>query len=545
MLYENKYKPTTQKSLFNKNVVVYIKKWLSNLESYTELDNVKQILFLHGPVACGKSVTIDLILKSYNIIDIDPLEIRISDKIEDILQGIVGFKDITLNNIEKWNHKNKRDKYNIVLIDNVELCDKNIVSFIETVYNKANINVPIICIGNNTKSKELFSDFKNCSSISFEKPSLLELVKLTSEINTNEKLNLSKDNIKTIIEFTQFDIRQLFHTIEQWKHSRETFENFLSNLQVKHIDTDLIDKVQYMTDSSQKFDIRKTFNMSTSEPITISNSLFQNYNNIYTEPHENELDIAVSVLDNISWSNMLYNDIYENQLWELYDVYTMASCVIPSHSIKQNKQKITNIPEKILPYRDVSHNFLNSYGDIKELVINSALKKSGSSQLFINNEWLSFFNLSKMFQTSINDVCEYFDKNKKKKNTSKQEKLELCKSITGGQEKISIDFIINNVYIYNLFEVNLDIMSKKELYYNEENIIKNLNKIDLRILKRFINIFSIADNSKILKSHIEMTIQYKLFIKLIDDIKIQSKNIKPQTQIENLTQELSDVWNLK
>jgi hypothetical protein len=45
--------------------------------------------------------------------------LRSADKISDILQSIVGFNEITLSNIDKWNHKNKRDKSNVVFIDNL------------------------------------------------------------------------------------------------------------------------------------------------------------------------------------------------------------------------------------------------------------------------------------------------------------------------------------------------------------------------------------------------------------------------------------------
>ena len=178
----DKYKPTTQKSLFHKDIINHIRKWIKMIEDYAEdKKSVKNILFLHGPVGCSKTVTVECLFKSYNVIEIDSDMLRSADKISDCLQSIVGFNEITLSNIDKWNHKNKRDKSNVVFIDNLELCDRGIESFIDTLHNKNNINVPIILVCNNSKFRDMFANNVNCTFIEFKKPSLLELTKLSNK----------------------------------------------------------------------------------------------------------------------------------------------------------------------------------------------------------------------------------------------------------------------------------------------------------------------------------------------------------------------------
>ena len=156
-----KYKPNTQKSLFHKDIVNHIRKWIKLIEDYADdSKSVKQILFLHGPIGCSKTVTVECLFKGYNLIDIDSDHLRSAEKITETISGIVGFREVTLANIEKWNHKNRKDKSNILFVDNLELCDRGIEKFIETLYNKYNINIPVILVCNSSKYKEIFINYQ-------------------------------------------------------------------------------------------------------------------------------------------------------------------------------------------------------------------------------------------------------------------------------------------------------------------------------------------------------------------------------------------------
>ena len=101
-MFSQNYKTTNQKSLFHKDVVNNIRKWIQNIEyKYETIKDVKQILFLNGPVGCGKSVTIECLFKAYNLINVDSDNLRNADKINDALQQIINFNGITLANIDK------------------------------------------------------------------------------------------------------------------------------------------------------------------------------------------------------------------------------------------------------------------------------------------------------------------------------------------------------------------------------------------------------------------------------------------------------------
>ena len=576
----DKYKPTTQKSLFHKDIINHIRKWIKMIEDYAEdKKSVKNILFLYGPVGCSKTVTVECLFKGYNVIEIDSDMLRSVDKISDCLQSIVGFNEMTLANIDKWNHKNKRDKSNVVFIDNLELCDRGIESFIDTLHNKNNINVPIILVCNNSKFRDMFVNNVNCTFIEFKKPSLLELTKLSNEICKVEHLDLKKDQIKKIIEFSEYDIRQLLFLLEQWTLSKQisvSFEDFINTVQVKHTDKDIFEKMEFLFNYKKKFDILETFIIASSEPQTLSCSIYQNYLTLNKPVLDKQKNIELlsnysSIMDCISVSNIIHNDIYERQNWDLYNYYTFSSTVLPSYYLKKNTKILfdekylvepssleTDTDDKnnqklyyqqFAPYKDISYNFLNSYEEVKKVSkLNLYSKVLKSNDLMISPHTISdptnCFIIVKMLVNCIENLNEYFIKNKRGKNTTKKEKLDLCDNITLDSVKTSLETLVDNVYHYKLFEIDThDFLIKKSKYKTKDDIKQDVQKVDLRVLKRFLNIFTMDDKHKTFKSHIETSIQYKILQRLVEDC--EQHQDKLSHNINNiLTEDLDKIWNL-
>lgn len=568
-MFDKKYKPTTQKSLFHKDIVNHIRKWIQLIEdNYEDKKDIKQIMFLYGPIGCGKSVTVECLFKNYNLIDIDSDSLRTSEKINDVLQQVVGFDSVTLENIEKWNHKNKRDKKNILCIDNIELCDKGIETFVDIVHVKRNLNIPIILICNNSKYKDVFSVYKNCTFIEFKNPSLLEMSKLTIDINKTENLNLEKDMIRQLIDKSQNDIRQLFFLLEQWNASKKAgiaFSAFIGSIQVKHTDQDLSEKIEYLFRPKDNFNFEKTFQLSSSEPYLISNTIFQNYINLNLEGDSNSklseednlttISNMSNIIDNLSYSNLIHNEIYENQQWELYNDYIIPACVLPSYYSKQNRDILwKNNVESYKPvlfnyntYKDVSYNFINSYDEVKKIANKNIhcnkMNTTEIQQVFATiSQSESCFYIVQIILNSIKMLNDYFDKNKRGKNTTKKEKIDLCNNIQDENIKQSLDKLINIVYNYKLFEINIDECRSKCV--TEEMIKNNFQKVDLRVFKRFLNIFTFDDSHKLFKSNVEASIQYKIFERLIQDLKININQKISSNSVEEMTIDLGKIWSL-
>jgi hypothetical protein len=596
MLFAQKYKPNTQKSLFHKDIVSHIRKWIKMLEELSEFNkSVKQILFIYGPIGCAKSVTIECLFKAYNLIEIESDNIRLSDKTTDIIDLILNFNDLTLINIEKINHKNKKDKKNILLIDNIESCEKSLENFIQMIHVKYNKNIPIILISNNKRFGDFFTNYSNCNNIEFKKPSLLELTKLTNDINKQESLHLSKEDIKLLIDKSQFDIRQLLFILEQWTYGNSiqinsenkiTFTGFIESIRLKDQDLDLYDKLMYLFENNNKYNLKKTLQISSSEPQIISNSIYQNYISIYTNNKNSELspidNLKVlenysKIMDSISLSNTIHNEIYENQNWDLYNNYTFSSCIEPYYYLKSNLNILSkyintnNLSNSLTQFKDVSYNFTKSYEEVKKICKLNQYDVFLNFKHAYNNSYLitnfeSCVILVNIIIMSIKNLNEYFDNNKKGKNTTKKEKLFLCNNITKDPVKKSLEIIVNNIYYYKLFEIDLNqFIINKSKYINDkcthdtctnvkcinnkcinDDIIKeNINQIDLRVFKRLLNIFTFDDSNKLFKSNIEISIQYKLLQLLVNDFNKETPCSKIiENNINHLTVNLEDIWNL-
>lgn len=595
-----KYKPTTQKALFHKDIVNHIRKWIKNVEDYADdSKSVKQILFLYGPMGCSKTVTVECLFKGYNLYEIDTDTIKSNEKILETIQGLVHFREKTLANIDKWNHKSRKDKSNMILVDNLELCDKGIENFIEMVYTKHNINIPMVFVCNSIRYKDIFVNYKNCTFLEFKKPSLLELTKLSIEIVKEEDLDLSKQQIKILIEKSEYDIRQLLFLLEQWYYSKRMnhdFNIFIETIQIKNVDKDLNEKMEDVFNYKRRFNFSELFILGSSEPVTISNSTYQNYTNSIDKNLTKQDSLYIlnnysKIMDNISISNLIYNEIYENQNWDLYNNYISHSVVIPAYYLKQNnqflfekrfgKQNIQNLNNQnfmdideqnvdeenvdeqnvneqsikewdkqlfnFTPFKDVSYNFTNSYDEVKRISNNNIyckiLNYKGFKSRILQDPVCCFFIVDILIN-SIEKLNEYFNQNKKGKNTTKKEKLELCENIERSDFKISLDILVNIVYEYKLFEIDMDdFLINRKRYIDEEVLKQNIQKIDLKVFKRLLNIFTMNDKHKCFKSHIETSIQYKILGFLVKNYIDEPSKIS--YDINNiLTEDLNKIWNL-
>jgi len=527
VLLAEKYKPTTQKSLFHKDVVNHIRKWISSLD----LSSSKQkILLCCGPVGSGKTVIIDILFKSFNLIKLDTTDIR-SDFAQH-LHNIVNYDTQTLDFI--------KSKGNLIFLDNIELCEKYITKFVEYIHGTLKANVPIIMLCNTPKLKDSFASLPNCTTLDVKNPSLLELRKLVDDINLRESLKLTNEQILKVIKVSQHDIRQVFNILEQWRlNTLANFDVFYKHLQEKPVDIDLNDKVCYLLDASKPIDIEMAYTMSSTEPLSISNSIYQNYllNDV-------PLDNLGKIMDSISSSNIIFTKIFEEQCWQLYDVYTLHSCVMPSAHIKS-----TNVPFSkvslfyhIKPYKDVSQNFANSLSDVrKTCMANTDYRILSPSNVSddIFRKTTETHLVSQMCIHNLKIVHTHFETQKRGKNTTKEEKFEMCENIEDASVKSALDMLVNFIFEYKLFELDIDTLI---INRNTLDVKRDINLLELKMFKRFLNIFTIK-NTFALKSHVELALKYFVFKAIVDDINTQNQN-RVLDNIEALTEDLSNIWNI-
>ena len=558
----DKYKPNSQKSLFHKDVVAHIRKWIKVLTENKD-GNFKQIMLLHGPIGCGKSVTVDVLFKQFNVIKIDSDSVRVGS---DVMASLVNYNDKTLENL---GGKKPVDKHNIVFIDNIELCEKTLVGFVKSVH--AHFNVPILLLCNDTRLLQYLKfETSDLTVFKFPSPSLLELNKLVIHISDTEDLKLAKSCIKELIGKCNNDTRQLFFFLDQWKLTLSSFldscvshpttasidalfKTFLGNLAIKNTDIDLCTKLDTLFQKS--FTIDDSYHIALSEPQTISNTIFQNYPLMLHENNKSVHQTAADISDSISTSNVFAVKLYNDQLWELYADYTTFSCVAPAHYTRQIIGGCNNYSA----FKDMSYNFLGSFEEVKRVSSNNLFchKINPTKEIATNilHAETCFFLVSNILRL-IQRLVQHFDSQKKGKNTSKKEKMDICRALENENNSSSrndMNKLTEYVYAYKLFEIAniddiylnkkefistfLDSFSDKELHY--------IDQIDLRILKRLLNIFTFNEGNKLLKSHVEMSLKYHILKRFASDVQKCSVSHTPTNfSLEALSEDLSNIWNI-
>lgn len=556
MSLSDKYYPRLQKDFFNKKSIDLIKDWTKINLTNNETDDYKKILCIIGPIGVGKTVTINNLFSGYNLIKLDSEIFRTNEKTTDTIKSLVHFKSKTLVDIDKWDSKRYKMKNNVLFIDNIELYDKSITNFIELLYNKYNVNIPLITITNNVKNKEYFNEFTdNTTFISFLKPTTNDLFKLIEKIDEFSSFNDCKIIKNKIVEKSENDIRQLFYILEQLNGSLKNNSNcdissLIDEMESKITDIDLSEKMSCLI-TNNLINVEKRYIISTSEPQLITYSIYQNYLNVLDKYSkiQNDIDTASNIMDSISFSNTIFSCIYDEQNWELYDNFIMSGSVIPSKILNININTDINIINELNTFKDVSYNFSNSLNEVTEIHRNN----NGHSHLidknhiFRNNELFTndTFIIIKTVIYCINEINDFFYINKRGKNTTKKEKFKIYDLIEKDKKvKKMLDYVSDFIYFYKIFEIDINnILLNKNEYLDKEKRQQNINLVDIRIFKRLLNIFTFDNSNKLLKSHIETSIQYNIFTKVINNIPVNK--VKEVDEIEKLITDIETIWNLK
>jgi len=530
----DKYHPTSQKSLFHNNVVSHIRKWIAVvLDSIENRRDARKVLLIYGPSGCGKTTTVDVLLKAFNVIKIDPSEIK-GSKVDDIINGTLkdGYSKILT-------FKTSKPKPNIVFMDGIETSDCNLGDFISRCFKLYNIAFVMTATAHSQRPPSVYN-IENVKLIELKVPSMLELVRLGTEISDKENLGLSPRHLERIVNLSEGDVRQFLYIINQWKIRPSNIEEFLKCVGTATRDVDLSTKMQRLT-SSDPYDFTAAYQLCISDTALISNQMFQNYVSADTS-----IENLKTIADCYSTSNLVHSKLFDDQMWELYDSYIVSSCVTPSFLIKSNRIEMMSI----VPFKDVSSNFANSLRDIRDICSknfqNKLLHNSDirGHSLHTSHDTDTSFILTKLLLHHCTIISEYYNKNKKGQNTSKLEKIALCEAISNDPlAENSLHYVVDIVVEYRLFEIDLQkiVSSHKDSHYPDKFVFDNVEKVELRTMKRFMNIHNLGSTVNI-KSNVEMAIKYNVMRRVVSHL--EATNINLTNRVENLIVDLCDVWTL-
>jgi len=405
----------------------------------------------------------------FNIIKLDPSELRISESIN--------CENIPDYNIRKL-YDNTSNSFNILVIDNAEICEKNISGFIDTLHSK--VNIPIILIAN--KKIEL-KFYKNCKTIEFFSPSFSDLSNLINNILTDHKINLEKSSCKSsgaciidkIIKKSQSDLRQIFLILTDLVNNpsllqKDDWESSYDSINFTDKDIDIDSKIRYILNKNREsLDFVEKHRMCYSDAFSINQKLFQNYPKLTTS-----IDNSCIVSDLASLNDIMTYNLFNTQQIEFYN-FLSSNCASMCNYL--------NEPEPEFQFQNFKEprNIENYIKDIDNIRICTltTLARLNSEEQQIHDISESFSD--RLYDNSVHDlVCRnikkldnLYKKFKKGINSSKKEKSRLYDLV---KNETCCKWLQDFIFKYTLFS------------YTGEELTPD--DIDTRVFKKYISMFN-------------------------------------------------------
>jgi len=321
----NKYKPNDIDSIIgNKQVIMTLCKWLKSWDKSNKKNNCA---LLSGPCGIGKSLTIDLLIKKYNLnpIYLDTNERRDKEYITNHIIPIIK------------NEHSLFGKQNILVINDIDYADDN--GFIASVSEcMKNSQIPIVATCNNRYNQTIkplliyFSDFK------FYKPFQNDILKFLVHIVKSEKKNISESNLKNIIEESGYDIRNCLNNLQIYRNKYIGIKD--------KIQTNIFDVTKLLL--SQSIVFKDKYDLFWFEPDIIPLMIHENYinNNIKMKNEYESLKNISKACDYLCDSNIISNQINAVN-WELSPYIACSVIGITENCVSKTQIKFTNYLSKI------------------------------------------------------------------------------------------------------------------------------------------------------------------------------------------------------
>jgi len=316
-----RYKPTNPINIIgNKTNIDNIIKWINEWNNETiNSKNKKKCLLVSGNSGIGKTLSIELILKSlnYNIIELSSDEERnkeyITHNIKPILQ----------------NTKTIFGKKNALVVNDLDcLNDYGFISALTECIKETKI--PILCTCND-RYNQAFKTFANyCEDIKFKNPNTNDIYKFICPIIKTEKIQITEINARILIENSNNDIRNILNNLHFYTHK--------STIQTKK-DTSQIGIFNMTTTMfSQLNDFEEKYKTFWLDSDLIPLMIHENYinNTIKSKDEEKSFDNLLSSSSSISDVDIFQSDV-ENTNWELMP-YIAVNCIKATSSCHSKSQ---------------------------------------------------------------------------------------------------------------------------------------------------------------------------------------------------------------
>jgi replication factor C subunit 1 len=362
----HKYKPDNLENIIgNKTCINSIQLWFENW--YPLKMNSKNICaLLSGPNGIGKTLTVELLIKKYNL---NPISLNPDEKADK--EHIV---NVILPSIQRG--KSFTKKQNIFVIHDIDCYDD--YGFISSIVNcLKETKIPVIATCNNRYDQSLKPLIAYCLDIKFQKPNATDIVKFIKPIIKKESLSINDANLNQLIEDSNCDIRSILNNLELLGGN-------------VNINTNTKDKTNCNLFEVTKLFMSQTVELNDKQVLFWMNNdilplmIHENYplNNIKMKNEASYLHNIADSIHSLSDIDLFEKDIHMNGNWELmpYTAWVSINSVANCHA--KTMIKFTSFFEKraskkqTMTYNDTGYidNHINK--SASKIVIGKKSKKN-------------------------------------------------------------------------------------------------------------------------------------------------------------------------
>ncbi len=311
-------------------------------------------ILLIGPPGLGKTTLAHIILHEfgYHVKEFNASDIRSKVLIEENLSGLVKTPSNFLAS-RRRNFKGDSIPINGVIMDEVDGMFKGdrggvdaLLSFITPTEKYGpdkphTRKVPIICICNigNVKKETINSLRKDCFTIEFTVADSISLSKAADRVIHAEKMRITDEAKKTIIEYAQGDFRRLINILEfidlykgKILIDEQALDQCFTLMCRKDQDLYITDAIRELINTRQDpVRIQAIYNGDKSKtPMVIHQNYLRSISVMKTTAM-NKINLALVVVNSLITSDVIEKIMYNTQNWSLQPIQSYTCAHIPNY----------------------------------------------------------------------------------------------------------------------------------------------------------------------------------------------------------------------
>ena len=379
-MFVDKYKPQNLENIIgNKQCISGLQSWFEqwNTENKNTNQESKEIskgkenksknicALLSGPSGIGKTLTVELFIKKY---DLNPITLGPDDKVdkEYILKTIIP----SLQNKKSYSKKN-----NIFVIHDIDCYDDyGFISYVINCFKETKI--PVIATCNNRYDQSLKPITPYCFDVKFQKLSMNDIIQFLKPIIKLEGISINEIKIKQLIEDFDYDLRSVLNNLQLYNAKASSTLNTSTNGKDK-TNSNIFEITKLFMSQNIEIDEKQTLYWLNNDIIPLM--IHENYpfNNIKMKNDAIYLNNISTSIASLSDLDIFEKEIHTNGTWELlpYTAWLSVKSVENCHA--KGQIKFTSFFEKRVSKKPTMNiNDLNS-----KLSSNNAEKNAKKSKV--------------------------------------------------------------------------------------------------------------------------------------------------------------------